>query len=145
MLFRSDESNDHPQIYNKRFWAYIKSRQTENIGISALKDKMGKVITESKAKASMLNDQFTSVFAARSSNPWCNTEKVEFPCIASFNITSDGIQKLLQNLKTHKALGPDELSPQLLKSVAAEVAPILKLIFDSSLKQGCVPDDWKHA
>ena len=93
----------------------------------------------------MLNDQFTSVFVARSNNPRCNTELAEFPCIARFNITSDCIQKLLQNLKKHKVPWPDKLSPQLLKSVAAEVAPILKLIFDSSVEQGCVPDDWKHA
>ena len=141
----TDESNDQPQIYNKRFWAYIKSRQTENIGISSLKDAMGRVLIESKAKASLLNDQFTSVFVSRSTSPSSIQSQSDYPCIADFNITSDGIQKLLQNLKIHKAPGPDELSPQLLKSVAAEVSPILKMIFDSSLEQGCVPDDWKHA
>ena len=43
-----------------------------------------------------------------------------------FTITTEGVRKLLQNLNTDKAPGPDGLTPQLLKSVAEEVEPILK-------------------
>ena len=50
-----------------------------------------------------------------------------------FTITTEGVRKLLQNLNTDKALGPDGLTPQLLKSVAEEVAPIPKSIFERSL------------
>ena len=35
--------------------------------------------------------------------------------------------------------------PQLLRSVAAEVAPILKVSVDSSLEQSCVPDSDRNA
>ena len=51
---------------------------------------------------------------------------------------------LLQNLKVHKACGPDGISICLLKETA-EVASILLLIFRASLKQGKIPKEWKHA
>jgi len=52
---------------------------------------------------------------------------------------------LLQNLKVHKACGPDGIPIRLLKETAEEVAPILLLIFRASLKQGKIPKEWKYA
>ena len=139
----TEESGEHPQIYNKRFWSYIKSRLSENIGISTLKDRFGNSVTDSKSKSSLLNDQFTSVFVQKS--PHHSLEKAEYPSMERFEITTEGVKKLLSNLKTHKAPGPDGLTPQLLKSVAEEVAPILRFIYETSLDQGEIPDDWRHA
>ena len=45
----------------KPFWKYIKSRKTDNIGVSPLKDK-GKLVSDSKGKAEILIQQFRSVF-----------------------------------------------------------------------------------
>ena len=139
----TEESGEHPQIYNKRFWSYIKSRLSENIGISTLKDRFGNSVTDSKSKSSLLNDQFTSVFVQKS--PHHSLVKAEYPSMERFEITTEGVKKLLSNLKTHKAPGPDGLTPQLLKSVAEEVAPILRFIYETSLDQGEIPDDWRHA
>lgn len=62
-----------------------------------------------------------------------------------FNISTVGVEKLLKKLKEHKALGPDDLTPKLLLSVATEVSPILRFIFCLSLRQGVIPADWSHA
>ena len=56
-----------------------------------------------------------------------------------------GIAKLLQNLETHKATGPDGVPTHLLKITADESALALQLIFQASVAQGCVPPDWKMA
>lgn len=56
-----------------------------------------------------------------------------------------GIEKLLQNLNPRKASGPDNISARILKDCATEIAPILTLIFQSSLSHGEVPNDWRHA
>lgn len=56
-----------------------------------------------------------------------------------------GIEKLLQNLSPRKASGPDNISARILKNCATEIAPILTLIFQSSLSHGEVPNDWRHA
>jgi hypothetical protein len=37
-----------------------------------------------------------------------------------FNITTNGITKLLKNLNPYKAQGPDNLSPRILKELADE-------------------------
>jgi hypothetical protein len=60
-------------------------------------------------------------------------------------ITTEGIKKELHNLNAHKAGGPDGINPPVLKQLAEEIAPILKIIFESSLKNGAVPADWREA
>ena len=43
--------------------------------------------------------------------------------------------------------GPDGIppGPKLLKELAYELSPSLTLLFNASLKQGCLPCDWKIA
>jgi hypothetical protein len=41
-----------------------------------------------------------------------------------FNITTNGITKLLKNLNPYKAQGPDNLSPRILKELADEISPL---------------------
>ena len=53
--------------------------------------------------------------------------------------------KLLNNLKIHKAPGPDGLSARVLKECSSEIAPILALIYNERLAKGTVPDDWRQA
>ena len=55
------------------------------------------------------------------------------------------VLKLLNNLKIHKAAGPDGLSARVLKECSSEIAPILALIYNETLAQGTVPDDWRQA
>jgi len=61
------------------------------------------------------------------------------------SITEEGVDKLLQGLSPNKASGPDELPPRVLKELHHEIAPILTIIFRSSLETGCVPPDWRSA
>ena len=115
-----------------------------SVGISTLKDKIGRSITEGGCKATILNRQFSSVFTEDDSQPLpdINYRHQDMP---GFDITDQGIEKLIKGLKDHKAPGPDDLTPILLKSVATEISPILNLIYKASLRQGSVPNDWQHA
>ena len=63
------------------------------------------------------------------------------------NITVSGIEKLVKQLNPTKASGPDNISPRVLKEVAAEIAPLLTPIYrcKASMKSGIVPRDWKSA
>ena len=51
----------------------------------------------------------------------------------------------LNNLNIHKASGPDGLSARVLKECSSEISPMLALIYNESLAQGTVPDDWRQA
>ena len=42
--------------------------------------------------------------------------------------------KLLSNLKPDKAAGPDKIRPVVLKELREEISPIIKGIFDRSIK-----------
>ena len=57
----------------------------------------------------------------------------------------ESVRKLLQELDPHKATGPDNIPAKLLKQTASQIAPLLVLIFQASINQGKLPDDWKLA
>ena len=61
------------------------------------------------------------------------------------HVGTSGVYKLQKNLKAHKATGPDGISARLLKETASQVAPAITLLFQASLLQGSVPDEWKRA
>lgn len=54
--------------YNKsRFWSFIKSKKSENSGVSPLK-KEGILHSDCKTKANILNDQFVFAFTKEDTN-----------------------------------------------------------------------------
>ena len=65
----------------------------------------------------------------------------------NISISLAGIHKLLSNLNTTKAAGPDAIKPVVLKTLIDQIAPIFKLqvIFQQSLNSGQIPSDWKKA
>ena len=62
-----------------------------------------------------------------------------------FEITVQGVTKLLEGLNGGKASGPDELPNLILKNAANKISPFFKIIFDQSLQSGKLPDDWVEA
>ena len=65
--------------------------------------------------------------------------------MADIEITESRVLKLLQRLEIHKASGPDQISPRVLKEMANLVAPMLTVILKKSYDDGEVPEDWKTA
>ncbi|KFP92078.1 hypothetical protein N311_04749, partial [Apaloderma vittatum] len=59
-------------------------------------------------------------------------------------VGADQVWEYLENLKVHKSMGPDEIHPQVLKELAAEVARPLAIEFERSWRSGEVPTDWKR-
>ena len=56
-----------------------------------------------------------------------------------------GVLKMLNNLNIHKASEPIGLSARVLKECSSEISPMLALIYNESLAQGTLPDDWRQA
>ena len=57
--------------------------------------------------------------------------------------SEDGIAKLLRKIKSDKS--PEDAQARVLKEVAVSVAPFLKIVFEISVSEGRVPNDWKIA
>ena len=67
------------------------------------------------------------------------------PDIPVVDIHIESVTKLLQELDSHKATGPDSIPASLLKHTAVQIAPLLTLIFKAFIEQEKLPDDWKLA
>ena len=67
------------------------------------------------------------------------------PSMPKITITTEGVEKLLQNLNPRKASGPDGIPCRLLQSLSKELSPKLTYLFSSSLESGKIPEIWKHA
>ena len=50
-----------------------------------------------------------------------------------------------QSTKVHKAAGPDQIRPRVVKEMSHTISPILTLIYRRSYDTAEVPDDWKKA
>ena len=153
-FFTDSPRNSDKPIVCKRLWTYIKSKKTENSGITSLKVQ-GKLLTDDKLIAEALNDQFQSVFSKRENlteeefNIRCSMPAVDppHPPHEDILITTAGVQKLLENLNPAKASGPDGISPKVLKELAVELAPAITftVLFQASIDTGVVPADWRTA
>ena len=135
--------DDHSNC--KKFWAYIKSKNKEVNGVVPLINKNGTIAREAVEKANALNEQFSSVFSDADGTFSGKLPKKIEDKMDHIQITEEGISKLLSNLCETKATGPDNISAKFLKTFATELAPVYRFLFQTSLDQCKVPDDWKEA
>ena len=106
-----------------------------------------KTYTDGEGKANALNNQFVSVFTNEDHSPlpFISTEPTTDPAISQIIVNVEGVFNLLSKIESNKAAGPDEIPPRLLKEMAYQMAPLLTFIFQLSLDQGQLPQDWKSA
>jgi hypothetical protein len=151
LFVEPEDEPDQPRT-TKKFWSYIKQKRTEHSGVAPLKVD-GKLVTEDRAKAEVLNKQFQSAFSAREALseeelaercPMPPLDDTTPPC-EEIVITQAGVLKLLKAFDPSKASGPDNISPRVLKEIAEEVIPALTLLFQASINTGVVPVDWRTA
>ena len=120
-LLDSSDKNNSPSI-GKKFWTYIKSKRKDNVGISSL-NSGNTEITDNKAKAEILSNQFKAVFADEDVDTIPDMDSSGVSDIDPLEFQTKGIVSLLRNINTKKASGPDGSSYWLLKEAAEEIAP----------------------
>ena len=129
----------------KRLYSFIKSKKCDGSGVSPLRCE-GVLHSSPKDKAEILNTQFSSVFNSDDQAAML-PDLGEAHCEAASDIvvTENGVLKLLKNLNPNKASGPDQISSRFLKAMSSPIAPVLTSLFQASINQGQIPDDWKTA
>ena len=70
---------------------------------------------------------------------------IEEPLPAEFTIEAASTQRALQKVKCRKATGPDNIPPWMVNNYAHLLAAPITAIFNSSLREGKLPDLWKTA
>ena len=92
------------------------------MGISSL-NSGNTEITDNKAKAEILSNQFKAVFADEDVDTIPDMDSSGVSDIDPLEFQTKGIVSLLRNINTKKASGPDSSSYWLLKEAAEEIAP----------------------
>ena len=127
----------------KRFWSFVKSLKKDASGITSLREN-GILKTDTVDKVNICNKQFQSAFTRETDSEIPSKGTSPFTPMGEITVDPKGVLKLLNRLKVHKAPGPDGLSARVLKECSSEIAPILAFIYNESLAQGTVPDDWRQ-
>ena len=101
-------------------------------------------VSDALAKANILNSHYQSIFTEENDNiP--DKGPTPFPTMPDININMQGVLDLINALDVHKAYGPDNIPPRVLKEAAHVIAPLLTELFRRSLQSGEVPLDWRLA
>ena len=148
-IFSFENDNPDPDCPRKnekakKFWSFVKSLKKDASGINTLREN-GILKTDTLDKANICNRQFQSAFTHESDDEIPSKGTSPFTAMGEITVDPKGVIKLLNNLNIHKAPVPDGLSARVLKECSSEIAPVLTYIFNESLAQGAVPDDWRQA
>ncbi len=130
----------------KMFWQYVHSRTKTRQLILDLEKSDGTLRQTDIEKAEVLNTFFTSVFTREDMTNIPHVDKQNvLEGLQNIKITEEDVQKRLSKLKTSKSPGPDGLHPRVLKELSQTIAEPLKMLFQSALEEGVLPNDWRVA
>ncbi len=115
--------------------------------IGPLETTDGNIVNENTEMANILNDFLASVFTDEDPGyikPFAARHNDDTH-LNNIHITERGIVEVVTKINVNKNLGPDKISPRILKEVKDEISHPLLILFTEFLRQGKVPIDWKYA
>ena len=132
----------------KGFWAYTRSKLKTRSGIAPLlsnpEDKET-LAYDDKEKADILQNQFSSVFTREPDGDIPRLPQKTKYSVKNIHVTVQMVLEILKNLKDDKSCGPDEMHPRMLKELADDLAAPLATLFNMSIQDGVLPEEWKTA
>ena len=141
------EKLENPNTNSKEYWHLTKLLYGNKVksGIPSIIDN-NKVYSDSESKANLFNQHF----AEKSQLPNILPGLPEFSYVTDARLDSIHMDvtdtvKILKNLNTAKANGPDNISNKILKNLAESLAHPLTKLCNMSLSSAVFPDRWKEA
>ena len=139
------EEDENENSGMKRFWSFIKHEKTDHVGVPTLKTVDGREISDPVGKANILNSHFHSSFTRETGNCDIPSMPTNYPVTQDISITREGVNRLIKNIKVHKAPVPYSITPRVMKELSEPVSSILTTIYRKSYETGKIPCDWKRA
>jgi ribonuclease P/MRP protein subunit RPP40 len=129
---------------------YVRSKTSVKEVVGPLRDRDGKLVTESEGMCNTLNDFFASVFTKERQDeelPEVETRFNHDSCCMLENIdsTEKMVGNRLKKLKAGKAPGIDGIVPKVIVECADVLCKPLWIIYKLSLQTGKVPVEWTRA
>ena len=130
----------------KLFWRYTNTRLRTKAKLDDLMDPSGSTVTDDAGKAQLLNSYFGGVFTREDliHIPEPASQYTGTP-IEVMHISAEMVRRKLEALKVDSAPGPDGVHPKLLQLASGPLSGPLAALFQKSLDQGVLPEDWKTA
>ena len=130
----------------KSFFAYVMSRNSSRTGIGVLSRDDGVRVESPEEVAEEFNAYFSSVF---SKEDLINIPEIVLVGgvggLSEVTVSRRKVRDMLGKLRADKAPGVDELSPRLLLHLADEILEPVCTLFEKTLSEGRVPEDWRRA
>ena len=120
----------------KRLWYYIKSRRQEASGVAPLINKKSFLQSNPSAKAEILNEHFQSVYTQEDTDNIPDKGPSPFTSMLEISINSNGVKKLLKDLKPYKASGPDGIPTFILRAASEELTSSFPWIMEKCRQSG---------
>ena len=129
----------------KLFWSYHKAIHSNKQQTSSIITHGDIIATTNREKVNLFNSYFSSVFQPKSDQNCFELSDVFESAmqISEIQLETNEVYEPLRTLNTTKACGPDEIPARILKECALEISPSLCSLFNTTLKAGKVPDEWK--
>ena len=127
--------SEHIKSDPKSFYAYVCSKSKTKTKVGLLIDSSNMQVEEEEQMCKILNQYFSSVL---------NQEKVA----SNLNmvlITEEIVNTKLCSLKSNKADGDDGMGSLMLKELANEINGVLSIIYNRSVSESKISNDWKNA
>ena len=130
----------------KRFWSFVKSKN-KSASTPHQINWEGTSSDTPAGKASLFNMYFASVFkpseyVCNDTTNNCDASEACNEALSNVIVSPQEVCEILCNLDTNKALGPDNLSPVILKSCSHQLKGSICTLINRSLSEGIVPKDW---
>ena len=102
-------------------------------------------VVEDRDKADILSEHFLQVFVDEPAGEPPKADSKPVPPLLHMEVKEESIKKILQKLQRNKSPGPDKLHPRIIKETGDMLLVPLKILFENSLQQGVIPEDWRIA
>ena len=129
----------------KQLWSFIKSKGRDSSGVSSLIDKDGFLHSKGPIKAEILNAHLHAAYTREDTSALPDKGKSPYPAMKQIQDNKDGVLKLLKNLNSNKAAGPDGIPTRIRNPAADQQVPVLTVIFQSPLDVSKLLMEWKDA
>ena len=140
---------DNIKSDNKSFYAYARSKSKVKVKPGPLLSDTGRLIDSPQEMSEEFNRYFSSVFTAENVKNMPAAEQMfvgrDEEALLNVVISEGTILEKLKKLREDKAPGDDGIMSRVMHQLQDQLVEPLKLMFEQSMQDGEVPNDWRSA